>query len=102
MTLAIDTNRIIEQNLNHMAIKITGPLFCYSPSYDETIPCWPYDPDQAREILDQEGWIDMDGDGVRDKVINGQKIAFRFKLYYFVKSPNTSQRHCMKSAWNVS
>lgn len=86
MTLAIDRRRIIEQNLNDMAVSISGPFFRYSPSYDESISSLPFNPDQARALLDAEGWVDMDGDGIRDKVINGKKVAFRFKLYYFVKS----------------
>lgn len=86
MTMAIDRNRIIEQNLNNMAIGLTGPLSPYSPSYDQNVPPLPYDPDGAREILDEEGWVDMDGDGIRDKIIEGKKTPFRFKLYYFVKS----------------
>ncbi len=89
MTLAIDRNRIIEQNLNDMAINITGPFFRYSPSYDDTIPVFAFNPDEARDLLDAEGWVDMDGDGIRDKMIDGKKVAFRFKLYYYVKNLST-------------
>ncbi len=89
MTLAIDRQRIIEQNLNDMAIEITGPFSPYSPSYDENVPEWAFDPNEARLLLEQEGWIDMDGDGIRDKVIDGKNIPFRFKLYYYVKSLST-------------
>ncbi|MEZ5315144.1 MAG: ABC transporter substrate-binding protein [Chlamydiales bacterium] len=86
MTLAIDRKRIIEQNLNDMAIHINGPFFRYSPSYDETIPLPPFNPDEACALLDAEDWIDSDGDGVREKFIDGQKVLFQFKLFYFVKN----------------
>ncbi|MCH9626754.1 MAG: hypothetical protein S4CHLAM2_03820 [Chlamydiales bacterium] len=86
MTLAIDRNRIIEQNLNDMAISISGPFFRFSPSYDDQVAAWPFDPDEARALLDADGWVDLDGDGIRDKIIDGKRVAFRFKLYYFVKS----------------
>lgn len=86
MTLAIDRSRIIEQNLNNMAISITGPFFRYSPSYDETVENFPFNPDEARNLLEQEGWIDTDGDGIREKEIDGRRVPFRFKLCYFVKS----------------
>lgn len=86
MTLAIDRRRIIEQNLNDMAVVTTGPLARFSPSYDDQITPWPYNPEEAKEILASQGWVDLDGDGIRDKIIDGQKVAFRFTLYYFVKS----------------
>lgn len=86
LTMAIDRNRIIEQNLNQMGIPITGPLFSFSSAYDSTIDPWPYNPDAARHLLEEDGWVDVDGDGIRDKLIGGRKVSFRFKLYYFVKS----------------
>jgi peptide/nickel transport system substrate-binding protein len=89
MTLAIDRRRIIEQNLNMMAIAITGPFFRYSPAYDEQISPYPFNPQEARRLLEEAGWIDIDGDGVRDKIIDGVKIPFHFKLYYFIKSLST-------------
>jgi len=86
MTLAIDRNRIIEQNLNRMGVATTGPCFVSSPSYDQTISPYPYRPEEARQLLEEAGWVDLDGDGIRDKIVNGQKVAFRFKMYYFVKN----------------
>ncbi len=89
LTLAIDRRRIIEQNLNQMAISITGPFFPYSSAYDSSIQTWPYNPDQACRLLEAEGWSDHDGDGVRDKLIDGKSVPFRFRLCYFVKSLST-------------
>ncbi len=86
MTLAIDRNRIIQQNLNEMGVAITGPFFCYSPSYDPSIASWPFNPQEAKTLLDEEGWIDMDGDGIRDKMVDGKRIPFRFSLIYFAKN----------------
>ena len=33
-----------------------------------------YDPERARQLLDEAGWKDSDGDGVRDR--DGVKLAF--------------------------
>lgn len=89
MTMAIDRDRIISQNLNNMGVATTGPFFRYSPSYDESIAPWPFDPEKAKEILENEGWVEMDGDGVRKKWIDGKKVPFTFTLTYYAKNLST-------------
>ncbi|SCC90869.1 Uncharacterized protein SCG7109_AZ_00050 [Chlamydiales bacterium SCGC AG-110-M15] len=89
MTMGIDRQRIIKQNLNGMGTEITGPFFIYSPSNDKNILPWPYDPDEARQMLQEDGWYDSDGDGTIDKMIDGKLVPFRFSLTYYVKNPNT-------------
>lgn len=89
LTLAIDRERIIRQNLNGKGIQITGTFFPYSPSYDSSLKPYPFDPDQAKQLLEEEGWYDSDGDGIIDKLINGKRTPFRFSLTYYVKNPTT-------------
>ncbi|QDU54293.1 ABC transporter substrate-binding protein [Aeoliella mucimassa] len=36
--------------------------------------------DAAEDLLDEAGWDDSDGDGIRDKEVNGRLIPFRFTL----------------------
>jgi peptide/nickel transport system substrate-binding protein len=38
-----------------------------TPWQDPTLEAWPYDPAQGQTLLDEAGWIDSNGDGVRDK-----------------------------------
>ncbi|HWL11223.1 MAG TPA: ABC transporter substrate-binding protein, partial [Planctomicrobium sp.] len=42
----------------------------------------PYKQDlaKAEQLLTEAGWVDTDGDGIRDKVINGQKVKFEFSI----------------------
>jgi len=87
LTMAIDRQRIIRQNLNNLGVEITGPFSPNSPSYNHAILPWPYDPLEAKRLLEEEGWADRDGNGVLSKIINGNKVAFRFKLTYYVKNP---------------
>jgi peptide/nickel transport system substrate-binding protein len=64
---AIDRDRVIDSVFAGAAVKATGNLaqaleFWYEPDVVD----YPYDPDLAREILDDAGWVEG-GDGVREK-----------------------------------
>jgi peptide/nickel transport system substrate-binding protein len=87
LTQAIDREAIIRQILSGQAVVTTGPFHIQSPSYDPDIKPYPYDPVQAGLVLDKMGWIDQDRDGIREKVINGEKVTFSFRLTYYVKNP---------------
>lgn len=87
LTMAIDRTRLIDQVLNGQGIEISCPFYRYSPSYDESIAPLPFDPQQARRLLEEEGWFDSDGDGIIDKEIDGKRVPFRFSLTYYVKNP---------------
>lgn len=47
-----------------------------TPHVDPALQPWPYDPDRARELLDEAGWVDTNGDGVRDK--DGVELVLKF------------------------
>ncbi len=87
LTMAIDRNRIIKQYLNGQGVEINGPFYRYSKDYDASITPWPYDPEEARRLLSEEGWNDTKGTGVIDKTVDGKSVPFRFTLTYYVKSP---------------
>lgn len=93
MTLAIDRGRIIDQYLSGMGIKTSGPFLTNSPSYNQNLEPYPFDPVRAKTLLQEEGWFDSDDDGILDKEIDGQIVPFSFKLSYYVKNPDT-KAHC--------
>lgn len=76
LTMMVDRQRILENLLFNLGIIVTGPNYVNSPYYDESIKPIPYDPAEAQKLLNEAGWIDHDGDGVRDK--NG--VAFKFEF----------------------
>lgn len=39
----------------------------------------PYDPEGAKKVLEDAGWVDLDGDGIREK--NGKKLIIRWLTY---------------------
>jgi peptide/nickel transport system substrate-binding protein len=89
LTMALNRKRIIETILSGMGVEITGPFFVGSPSYDQSIKPYPYDPVGARLLLEKEGWFDSDGDGILDKEIDGERIPFSFGITYYVKNSTT-------------
>ncbi|MGB7582194.1 MAG: ABC transporter substrate-binding protein, partial [Sedimentisphaerales bacterium] len=76
MTYLIDRDSIIKHILRNPEARIpTGTFYIYGKQGDPNIKPWPYDLEKAKQLLDEAGWIDHDGDGIRDK--NG--VPFRFK-----------------------
>jgi peptide/nickel transport system substrate-binding protein len=43
-------------------------------------PPFYFDLDKAEDLLDEAGWVDSDGDGIRDKEIDGKLVPFEFSL----------------------
>ncbi|MEZ4676524.1 MAG: ABC transporter substrate-binding protein [Caldilineaceae bacterium] len=48
---------------------ISPPIF----GYTDTSEYFAYDPEQAAALLEEAGWVDSDGDGIRDK--DGEKLS---------------------------
>jgi peptide/nickel transport system substrate-binding protein len=80
MTLSIDREQIVSKLIKEQGRIVSGPFYIKGTQNDSTIEPWPYDPQRAKKLLDEAGWIDRDGDGIRDK--NG--VPFRFKFLFSV------------------
>lgn len=53
-----------------LLLGLTDPavtLWDNTPYADPALQALPYDPEMAKQLLDAAGWVDSDGDGVRDK-----------------------------------
>ncbi|MFI5323590.1 MAG: peptide-binding protein [Thermodesulfobacteriota bacterium] len=83
MTYLVNRELILEKIMFGLGAVVTNPFYINSPEYDKDIKPIPYNPEEAKKLLDEAGWIDHDGDGVRDK--DGVKFAFEFLI------PNESE-----------
>lgn len=80
MTYFTDRGQMVKTVLFGLGEVVEGPIYFFRPEYDKSLPSHPYDPKKALELLKAAGWSDTDGDGILDKVIDGQKVAFRFEI----------------------
>jgi peptide/nickel transport system substrate-binding protein len=76
MTMLLDRDSILKNLRYGFGRVVSGNFFYESPDYDRTIEPWPYDPAKATALLDEAGWVDSDGDGIRDK----DGVPFRFEF----------------------
>jgi peptide/nickel transport system substrate-binding protein len=76
MTKLFDRESINAKIYSGYAKMISGPFYINSWSYDRSVKPHPYDPQDAKRLLREAGWVDDDGDGVRDK----DGIKFEFEL----------------------
>jgi peptide/nickel transport system substrate-binding protein len=71
---ALDRQKIIDRILDGQGLLVHSPIMPDSWAYYQNIKKYGYDPDQAQTLLDQAGWVDSDGDGIREK--EGIKLEF--------------------------
>jgi peptide/nickel transport system substrate-binding protein len=72
--------KIIQKGKNR---RIVGPVSPLKPEYNADLKLLPFDIEGAKKILDAAGWKDTDGDNIRDKLIDGEKVKMEFNLSYF-------------------
>lgn len=90
MTYFTNRKQMVKTILFGLGEVVDSPIYFFRPEYDKTLPSYPYDPKKGLELLKEAGWSDTDGDGVLDKVIDGQKVPFRFEIKF--NSGNTTRK----------
>ena len=76
--LGINKQGFVDVLLNGYGYPAEG-AFPDTFSFGKGVTGEPYDPEQAKEILEEAGWKDTDGDGIREK--DGQKLSIRWLTY---------------------
>jgi len=83
-----NVDQIIEKVLYGKGIRTVGSVLpMKKDAYNTDIKPYPYDVAKAKALLAEAGWADTDGDGVLDKVIDGQKSKFEISYSYNSGNP---------------
>jgi peptide/nickel transport system substrate-binding protein len=82
MAYLIPIDEIIEVMMHGKGSRQASLISPLKSTYNDTLKLIPLDIEKAKELLTEAGWIDTDGDNIRDKMINGIKTPFSFKLSY--------------------
>jgi peptide/nickel transport system substrate-binding protein len=78
LAMAVDRERMRENALGELARVPPGPIATLWPLWEPRPRELPYDTAAARRLLAERGWIDRDGDGVREKA--GVTLSFGVML----------------------
>lgn len=83
LAMLFDKPDFFEKKVHGSGVMVSGSQYYFGPAYDHSVGTVGYDPQGARDLLADAGWIDTDGDGILDK---GGK-PFRFTFLYPPGSP---------------
>ena len=90
MAYLIPIDEIIEVMMHGKASRQASLISPLKKTYNDTLKLIPFDIEKAKELLTEAGWVDTDGDNIRDKMINGESVPFSFKLSY-MSSPTSKE-----------
>ncbi len=82
MAYLVPVDEIIEVMMHGQGSRQASLISPLKSTYNDTLKLIPLDIEKAKELLTQAGWVDTDEDNIRDKMINGVKTPFSFKLSY--------------------
>ncbi len=78
MTMLFDRQEFVDKKLHGAAILVSGSEYLFGMGYDQDVAPIGYDPEVARDLLTEAGWIDTDNDGIRDR--NGEKFQITLRM----------------------
>ncbi len=67
MMWALDREKLVDDLLNGQGIVLHSPVLPQSWAYAPDVPKYTYDLEKAKAVLEEAGWFDDNGDGVRER-----------------------------------
>ncbi|MCB8985952.1 MAG: hypothetical protein H6659_19140 [Ardenticatenaceae bacterium] len=85
ITVCIDRQRMVDELLNGRGEVMNAYVPTEHPLYPNDLAEWPYNPAVGNDQLDRLGYVDTDGDGIREEPETA--VPFRFRLSTDAASP---------------
>lgn len=85
IALLTPVDRIIDVVAMGRARRWPSMVSPLKPEFNEDLALLPYDVAAASQLLDKAGWKDTDGDNIRDKVVDGERIPLQLELLCMVQ-----------------
>ncbi len=102
IALATDRFTIVKDLLVDTINPVNVTYWDNTPPYQtSTLKPYPYDPEQAKQLLDAAGWKDSDGDGIRDKEIDGKKVDLKLRYITNDRELRKSVQAVVQQQWSL-
>lgn len=91
LAYGLDIKSFIDTEWQGFAQKCLTPISPVSWAYPDvsTLNTYDYNPEKAKQLLEEAGWKDTDGDGIREK--DGKKFSFTWITYTDTPWPKNLQ-----------
>jgi peptide/nickel transport system substrate-binding protein len=101
IVLATDREKITQDLLGGLT-EPPATFWDSTPPYgNPDLEPYPYDPEEAMRLLDEAGWTDSDGDGIRDKVIDGEKVDLRLRYITTTRQLRMDVQAVVQQMWEA-
>lgn len=102
MAHLIPVNEIIEVLLMGEGSRQVSNVSNLKKVFNDTLEVIDLDLEKAKQLLTDAGWVDTDGNNIRDKVINGEKLQLSFEFSYMSSAASKETALMIKeSMWRA-
>ena len=82
MAYAVDKNQIIQTLVFGLATPVESMVGPEKSYYNKNLEKFDFNLEKANKLLDEAGWKDTDGDGIRDNIVEGKKTKLEIEYKY--------------------
>lgn len=102
IALATDRFTIVKDLLDESVNPVNTTFWDATEPYNNPdLKPYPYNPEEAKRLLDEAGWKDSDGDGIRDKEIDGQKVDLKLRYITNDRELRKNVQAVVQQQWSL-